>query len=85
MLAVHELDRVAEMLLELAKRSSAARDRCLRIPRPADRPNRPRRLRRARADRLDTSSSRTSGTVRVSIGWRPAGFSRSSETSMSPK
>ena len=27
----------------------------------------------------------TSGTVRVSIGWRPAGFSRSCETSMSPK
>ena len=28
---------------------------------------------------------RDSGMVRVSIGWRPAGFSRNSDTSMSPK
>ena len=32
-----------------------------------------------------TSLSRLLGTARVSIGWRPAGFSRSSEMSMSPK
>ena len=38
------------------------------------------------ADRVDDLvEAVSSGRVRVSIGWRPAGFSRSSETSMSPK
>ena len=31
------------------------------------------------------SSSRSIGSARVSIGWRPAGFSRKIETSISPK
>ena len=38
------------------------------------------------ADRVDhLVEPRRAAIVRVSIGWRPAGFSRSSETSMSPK
>ncbi len=38
------------------------------------------------ADRvLDLRRCASSGMARVSIGWRPGGFSRNSETSMSPK
>ena len=60
--------------------------RSSRIPRPAGRPNRracPRRARGRPPPRPRRCA--TSGMVRVSIGWRPAGFSRNSEISMSPK
>ena len=64
MLAVHEADRVAEMLLQ--RRRSAPRrrrDRSPRTRRPAGRPSRPARRRSsARPTAATTSSMRSSGT-----------------------
>ncbi len=69
-------------------RRSALRRRRYRAPRTRRRagtPNRPARRRRLRVrSPPTTSSSRSSGTVRVAIGFRPGGFSSSRDTSMSP-
>ena len=62
------------------------RRRSPRSPRPAGKPSRRARRRRAPGrSPATTSSSRSSGIARVSIGVRPGGFSSSTETSMSPK
>ena len=85
--AVHQLDLAAEALLQLGEallgggeiaglgfldQRADPVDALALVERAADCRRPPRRAARA-------------ARVRVSIGWRPAGFSRSSETSRSPK
>ena len=84
--AVHQADLAGKARAEQAEALLGIGEvDCPRIPRPAGRPSRRAPpVRDLRPTASATSAMRSSGRVRVSIGWRPAGFSVSLETSRSP-